>query len=427
MWQGQFWLAMRRVMAVILTIIILPAALVAASSSEPLYEFKGGNNAGRPFDTLIFDQVGNLYGTTLAGGGKICGGDDSPCGTVFKLTHQSNGSWTESVLHRFGGSGDGWAPSAGLIFDSAGNLYGTTTMGGASGRGGTVFMLTPEQNGSWTETVLYSFCQLTNCADGAGPYAALTLDGAGILYGTTVVGGAYDGGTVFKLAPSSGGGRAETVLYSFGGPDGGGFPEAALILDASGNLYGTTSVGGQTCGNNYSCGIVFELTPKANGSWKEHVLYEFSGGEDGGVPYAGLTFDTAGNLYGTTSGINGAGRSTVFELVPKPHGGWKESVLHRFVKDTGITPCSGLTLDTAGSLYGTTFDGDTFNDGVIFQLTREDSGSWAYSVLYSFGDGGLGEHPYGGLVLDQTGNLYGTTSDCAVGDHCVGVVFELTP
>jgi hypothetical protein len=160
---------MRRVMAVILTIIILPAALVAASSSEPLYEFKGGNNAGRPFDTLIFDQVGTLYGTTLAGGGKICGGDDSPCGTVFKLTHQSNGSWTESVLHRFGGSGDGWAPSAGLIFDSAGNLYGTTTMGGASGRGGTVFMLTPEQNGSWTETVLYSFCQLTNCADGAGP------------------------------------------------------------------------------------------------------------------------------------------------------------------------------------------------------------------------------------------------------------------
>jgi uncharacterized repeat protein (TIGR03803 family) len=417
--QKKYWIAMRAILTAM--VLMLPVGAVAASTSKVLYKFKGGNDAGHPFDGLIFDPaVVNLYGTSREGGGSTCGGNNSPCGTVFMLTPNSNGSWKESVLYRFKGGNDGWSPLGGLILDGVGNLYGTTLSGGSS-NAGTVFRLTPSSNGSWTESVLYSFCQLTNCADGIEPLAGVTLDGSGNLYCTTLAGGASGGGIAFKLTPNSEGNWTESVLQSFGGPVNGGQPNAGLIFDAAGNLYGTTSIGGAGGG-----GTVFKLTPNSDGSWTEHVLHTFTGGKDGGGPLAGLTFDAAGNLYGTTSGINGAGRSTVFKLTPKPHGGWKESVLHHFTKDTGANPYAGVTFDTAGNLYGTTVNGGLANDGVVFKLAQQQGGGWTYSVLYPLG-GAPGRHPYGGVILDKTGNLFGTTSDCAVGNHCVGIVFEVTP
>ena len=419
--QMNLWLTMAAILSVVAMVLMLPAGAVAASSSKVLYKFKGGNDAGHPFDGLLFDTVGNLYGTTSQGGG-IC--DGIPCGTVFKLTPNSDGTWKETVLHRFKGGSDGEMPYAGLIFDAAGNLYGTTS-GGGSSRGGTAFGLTPNSDGSWTESVLYSFCQLTNCVDGNAPLAGLTPDAAGNLYGTTNEGGASGGGTVFKLTPNSDGIWTETVLLSFNGHDG-AHPQAGLIFDTAGNLYGSTMLAGGGGG-----GTVFKLTPNSDGTWKEQVLYAFRGGKDGFMPFARLTFDPAGNLYGTTYLGGGSsacqeGCGTVFKLAPKSNGGWKESVLHRFTKNDGATPYAGLTFDAAGNFYGATRNGGSSDDGVVFKLAPRQGGGWAYSVLNVF-QGNPGINPYGDLIFDPAGNLYGTTWDCAVGQKCRGVVFEVTP
>jgi uncharacterized repeat protein (TIGR03803 family) len=266
-----------------------------------------------------------LYGTTYYGGasGTGCGG--SGCGTVFQLAPGTNGKWTEKVLHSFKANGkDGYNPDASLIFDAAGNLYGTTNAGGASDYG-TVFELVPGRNGTWTETVLYSFGQ---GKDGTGPTAGLIFDTAGNLYGTTSAGGTgqcqdYNGniigcGTVFQLTPGTNGKWKEKVLHNFNynGTDG-NVPQAGLTFDLTGNLYGTTQFGGA---NGY--GSVFQLTPGPNGRWRAKVLHSFNAnGKDGYNPYASLIFDVAGNLYGTTvygggSGGCGTACGTVFEIMP---------------------------------------------------------------------------------------------------------------
>jgi uncharacterized repeat protein (TIGR03803 family) len=229
------------------------------------------------------------------------------------------GGWSEKVLHSFNDT-DGAYSSAGLIFDKNGNLYGTTLEGGdygcsASGCG-TVFELTPTAGGGWTETVLLNF----NGSDGSGPQAGLIFDAAGNLYGTTVGGGTncppFGCGTVFELTPTAGGGWTEKVLHSFGNGTDGANPFAGLIFDAAGNLYGTTYGGGTyRCGAS-GCGTAFELTPAAGGSWTETVLYSFSRGNDGFEPEAGLIFDSAGNLYGTTAVGGTYDGGTVFELTP---------------------------------------------------------------------------------------------------------------
>ena len=257
--------------------------------------------------------------------------------------------WNEKVLHSFNDNGqDGGTPEAGLIFDAAGNLYGTTLGGGTYG-GGTVFELTPTAGGGWTEKVLYSFCSQPNCTDGAGPLAGLILDAAGNLYGTTSQGGDYQCpsgtytycGTVFELKPIAGGGWTEQVLHSFDGSGTDGtYPSAGLIFDAAGNLYGTTQVGGY-----YGGGTVFELTPTAGGAWTENVLFSFDG-TGGAVPFAGLIFDGAGNLYGTTYEGGTYSNGTVFELTPTAGGGWTEQVLHGFGNGTdGYYPHAGLIFD----------------------------------------------------------------------------------
>jgi uncharacterized repeat protein (TIGR03803 family) len=403
---------MRKILLLLAMALMVPSGAVAAGSYKVLYTFKGGKNAGHPFDALIFDGNGNLYGTTLEGGGT-CGGN--PCGTVFKLAPNSNGGWTESVLYRFKGGRDGMQPYGSLIFDQAGNLYGTTALGGNAScyHGcGTVFKLAPNSNGSWTESVLHSFCSFAKCADGAVPYSGLIVDSSGNLYGTTFGGGAHDVGVVFKLKANSNGSWAESVLYNFGSV-GGGEPFAGLTFDAGGNLYGTTQGG---------YGLVFKLTPNSNGTWTEHVIHTFTGGKDGAVPWAGLSFDGAANIYGTTSQGGAGNGGTVFKLTRNSKGKWTESVLYQF--GAGALPYAGVTLDASGNLYGATYRGGSAKEGAIFELTPQKGASWGYTALYTF-TGDPVRRPFGGVTFDKAGNLYGTASDC--NKVCRGVVFEITP
>ena len=242
------------------------------------------------------------------------------CGTVFKLTPQSDGSWKESILYSFcseNGCSDGETPSFGaLIFDSAGNLYGTTASGGNQcefGGCGVVFQLTQHADGSWRESALYAFCSLSHCEDGAVPRGSVIFDRAGNLYGTAELGGSgANSGVVFKLTPNPDGSWKEKVLHKFNAGDG-LHPQAGLIFDQPGNLYGTTTFGG----GPVVVGVVFRLAPNSNGGWRETMLHVFRNHGPGAVPSASLTFDPAGNLYGTTSGsANNNTFGSVFEITP---------------------------------------------------------------------------------------------------------------
>ncbi len=371
---------------------------------------------------LIFDAAGNLYGTT-GGGGTDNGG------TVFELTPSPNavgGGWTVKILYSFKFNGeDGVGPLAGLTFDAAGNLYGTNAYRGPSD-GGTVFELTPSPNavgGRWTEKVLHSFGSGT---DGAGPHASMIFDAAGNLYGTTQGGGTYSWGTVFELTPTEGGNWTEKVLYSFNPSGGDGYyPFASLIFDAAGNLYGTTGGGGAS-----GDGTVFELTPTVVGNWTEKVLHSFNF-TDGADPLAALIFDAAGNLYGTTFYGGTYNEGTVFKLTPTAGGGWTEEVLHSFGNGMGASnPYAGLIFDAAGNLYGTTVNGGiytsctygTYGCGTVFKLTPS-GGGWTEEVLHSFGNGTDASNPYASLTFDAAGNLYGTT--VYGGTYGYGTVFEI--
>jgi uncharacterized repeat protein (TIGR03803 family) len=264
-----------------------------------LYQFTWLPDGQVPVGDPIFDEAGNLYGTTVDGG-NYCGQYQDPCGTVFELTPSENG-WTETILYVFQGGNDGFAPGPSLIFDQSGNLYGTTARGGSSDAG-TVFEMTRSGN-QWTETVLYAF-QGGN--DGSNPRGGLIFDHSGSLY-STASGGAYNAGTVFKLTPSNGQ-WTFTVLYTFQGADG-AYPTGNLVMDAAGSLYGTTNEGGS---DNY-CGTVFKLTP-SGGGWTHTLLHAFTCGPDGGEPVnATPIFDANGNLYGTAAcGGTGSGCSPTF-------------------------------------------------------------------------------------------------------------------
>jgi uncharacterized repeat protein (TIGR03803 family) len=416
--------------------LILFAASAHAVTEKVLYSFAdNGKDGQNPLSSLIFDKASNLYGTTYSGGAY--GG-----GTVFELSPKTGGGWTEKVLHSFGNGTDGIEPSVDLIFDKAGNLYGTTTLGGKF-RFGTVFELSPKKGGGWTEKVLHSFN--FNGTDAAEPLAGLTLDAAGNLYGTTAYGGINLVGTVFELKAKAGGGWTEKVLLSFGNGMDGVLPSAGLTFDSAGKLYGTTSLGGNgSCSEG--CGTVFELMPQKGGGWTEKVLHEFTG-NDGELP-AGVVFGAAGNLYGTTafggSGACSGGCGTVFELMPQKGGSWTEKVLHSFTENgkDGYEPTGSLLLDAKGNIYGTTpFGGsgtckeeNSVGCGTVFELKPIAGGKWTEKLLYAFNNNGKdGVGPSAGLIVDASGNFYGTTyfggtGTCKAtnGVGC-GTVFEIKP
>jgi uncharacterized repeat protein (TIGR03803 family) len=412
--------------------LALSGAATAASSYKIIHQFQVPQ---QPIDSLTMDAAGNLYGTTLFGGDPACTFPPGGCGVVWKLG--PNGILT--ILHKFT-STDGANPQGGVIFDPDGNLYGTTAVGGlneCSGLGsplgcGIVFKLAPNPDGTWAETILHEFTG----ADGLSP-RGLIFDQAGNLYGATGGGGANNDGVVFKLAPNPEGPWTVSVLHSFTGPDGEN-PEARLVFDAAGNLDGTTESGGlnecSELGSNLGCGVVFKLAPNPDGSWTESVLHAFTGGEDGWNPDAGLIVDAAGDLYGTTVGGGAYGPGVVFKLESNPDGIWTETVLYSFTGGAdGANPYAGLAFDSAGNLYGTTYAGGGtsacthFGEphgscGVVFKLTPTSSG-WSETVLWKF-LGVIAANPFAPVIFDPKGNLYGTTR---YGTGNKGVVFKITP
>jgi len=320
------------------------------------------------------------------------------------------------IVHEFaGGLTDGAVPNAPIVFDRAGNIYGTTSSGGLY-EAGIVYELF-QSGGQWQEGVLYNF---TGGADGKEPSGPVYLDNAGHLYGVTAEGGSYDRGVVYRLNLAAA--PLEAVLHSFGGP-GDGNNSSAVIGDSAGNLYGTAA------GGAYDEGIVYQLTPhNATFGWKENVLCTFTGGTDGAGPRGGVIFDASGNLYGATytggdvgvTCVQGCG--VIYELTPQSGGNWTGTVLYPVVGTyDGISPLGPVTFDAAGNLYVPTAAGGSNNTGTIDQLSPSNGGFWNETTLISFpNESGLVSN--GGLVLDSQGNIYGTYNQ---DNH--SAVYEVSP
>ncbi len=382
-------------------VVVLVLGPVAAQSAQAqtftvLHSFKGSSDGAAPFAGLVQDTAGNLYGTTHFGG-------SSSYGTVFKVSATSK----ETLLHTFTGPPDGAYPFAKVIRDTAGNLYGTTFYGGRSG-GGTVFKVTA----TGKETILYNFTG--GSSDGCGPYGGLLLDTAGNLYGTTFLCGASGAGTVFKVSKTG----TETLLHSFaGGASDGAHPlYGNLLMDAKGNLYGVTYAGGAS-----DAGVLYMLS--SNGT--STVLYSFAGGTtDGCYPYGTPAMDSAGNFYGTANACGSSGLGIVWKVSQGT-----ETVLHNFAggSSDGADPFAGVVMDTNGNLYGVTLSGGASNYGTVYEL---DEGG-GLTLLHSFA-GSDGKYPTGGLSRDAEGDLFGTTLEgTSGGQGCYGngcgTVWKLTP
>src|SRR6185437_9401206 len=373
-------------------------SVAGAQTFSQIYNFQGGSDGGNPYAGVTRDAAGNLYGTTYSDGNFNC--PNGGCGVVYKIDPQGN----EIPLYSFTGTPDGANPVAGVVADTKGNLYGTTKFGGAKGYG-TVYEVSP----SGAEKILVSF---TGGADGGIPNGGLVMDKGGNLYGTTFDGGSAGFGTVFKLSASG----AFTTLYSFPDMAHGMYPNAALLLDDSGDLYGTTQYGGVS-----DRGTVFKL----DSAGRESVLYSFSGA-DGAYPEAPLVIDGSGNLYGTTTGGGNSDLGTAFRLTP----GGIETVLHSFTgSPDGEYPISGVVLDSAGNLYGTTYQGGrsggagfgSSNAGVVYKIDAAGN----ESLLYTFQGMYDGQWPIGGLTLSPDGkSLYGAAE--MGGSFCCGDVFQIT-
>jgi uncharacterized repeat protein (TIGR03803 family) len=383
----------------VVSLAFLSTSLATAQTETALYNFSGVNTD--PVSNVLFDPAGNLYGGSNSGG-------------VWELTPQPDGTWTAKTL------GAVLYPD-GLVFDSTGDLYVTAIYGRARGQrsDGAIFELLPSASGNWTLKSIHSF----SGTDGQYPDGPLVFDSSGNLFGVTMMGGAYGQGVVFELTREPNGYWKQTILHAFGNAVDGAEPFAGLILDNKGNLYGTTSVGGAN-----GDGTVFELVRGKTGMWPEKILHSFDG-SDGGGPYSGLIFDTVGNLYGTTAGGGAYGFGTAFELTPQSGGGWTHKVLHDFGNGTdGIEPQTGLIFDNAGNLYGTTSEGGADNcqdyyAGNVFELSPSASGQWNETVLANFCDetGGGGVNS---LIFGAHGNLFGTTY--AGGTDDGGIAFEIT-
>ncbi len=334
-----------------------------------LHHFTGGTDGGQPYGGVTVGQHGELFGTTVIGGtGGSCPEDG--CGLVYQLTKGKRG-WHETVIHDFAGA-DGSGPGAGVTMDENGDLFGMTPTGGAYGFG-VIYELAPDDVGGWTFSVVHDF---TGGDDGAGGSAGrLLIDGAGHLFGVATAGGRYGQGTMFEVVPANGnrnladarpGTWALSVHYAFRGEPDAGFPYGALRRDASGNFYGTTYYDGAN-----DLGSVYELTP-TSGEWIERVLYSFEGGSDGSRSVSNVLFDRSGNLYGTTSegGDSNCSCGTIFELMPQPDGSWSEATVHRFAGgfQDGASDYNGLVADAQGRMFGATVHGGSDDDGTIYRF-----------------------------------------------------------
>ncbi|HLZ39324.1 MAG TPA: choice-of-anchor tandem repeat GloVer-containing protein [Candidatus Sulfotelmatobacter sp.] len=414
----QYALKGRSLFVVLGTAIFALAGIGANAQTETvLHQFSGSPDGAYLQSSALLPLGGALYGVAEFGGADNHG-------IVFRLIN-SNGTWDETILYSFTGGSDGSYPIGALIADKAGNLYGVTTDGGSQ-NAGVVFELS-NSGGNWQETVLHNF---GSGFDGANPQGPLVFDSHGNLFGTTVIGGGLNGGTVYEMTPGNGVWN-ETVLHSFGGTNDGFLVYGGLTLDAQGNVYGTASAGGSNPCMGLGCGIVFELVA-ANG-WSENILHQFAGGSDGIYPNSQLVMDKSGNLYGSTvygggvgqcaAGIDTTSCGTVYELA-LANGVWTEKILHRFAGGSGGSqPNSPLTFDSAGNLYGETAQTSSSN-GSLFRMTPQTGGKWAFKLFFNFNSLD-GANPEGGLLVTPGDVLYGTT--IYGGTYSYGVVFAVKP
>lgn len=396
--------------ACVLISALLLTQFAAAQTFQVLHNFTGGVDGATPPYTLAQDATGHLLGTANMGGRN---GD----GVVFRF-EQVNANWVLQPIYNF--SDQDGQPGWGLTLAHDGTIYTVASYASVlGGPCGTAIHLRPSPIpprsvfATWNETALRTYVK----SQEGCPTGNLLLDSSGNLYGVTQTGGPHGWGTVFELA-NTGGTWTETILLAFQGLDDGGNPYAGLIADSAGNLYGTTYAAGAN-----RQGVVFKLTRDVFfGTWTEHVLYTFEGGNDGGQPVAGLIFDNAGNLYGATSSWGTGGGGTVFKLAPSGGGNWTYSVLASFTGSDG--PVASVTMDATGNLYGTTFMDDSYGYGSVFKLTPSGNG-WTYTDLHDFTGGTDGGYPGGGVVLDSSGNLFGTA--VTGGANGLGVLYEITP
>ena len=401
-------------------VLLLAARPTQGQTETVLYNFIGSSDGLHPSASLISDSAGNFYGTTLLGG-QGCPGNQYGCGVVFEISPNGSGGWNQTVLQSFSGPPDAANPwLAPVIFDKVGNLYGTTEFGGTY-NWGAVFKLSPAGAG-WAVSILYSFTggadgghpasalvmdEAGNLYGTTSEYLApgnvfelspsgsgwterviydaptapgLTMDAAGNIYGATT-------STVFELSPDGGGGWTPTVIHTFTGPPGdGSSPTYSPVVDQSGNLYGTTYTGGAA--NN---GTVYKLSP-ANGAWTEEILYSFLGGADGAGPFgAAVVLDAAGNIYGTTSAGGSANDGTVFELSALGNSSYQHTVLWSFSGTDGINPYCTPILDSAGNLYGTASSGGSSNAGVVFEVIRGVAVATTTTLASSLNPSGYGQ------------------------------------
>ncbi len=432
----------RRLLASSINALILALSLgvvllgdpVAAQTFSVIHYFSGGDDGGFSTSGLTMDRAGRLYGTTAGGGSYASQWCADGCGVVFRLV-QSTGGWVVEPLYVFQGAdpAQGLNPFAPITFGPDGNIYGTTMSGGdpicGGGGCGTVFRLAPPPTACknpiclWTETVIHTFGE---GSDGVAPlYGAPLFDAAGNIYGTTTAGGANNKGTVYKLTPSQGG-WTESVIYSFNGAGDGSYPSSSLIFDQQGNLYGTARYGGDlSCDFSQGCGTVFKLSPSGSG-WTETTLYTFEmTGDIGYDPVGALVFDASGDLYGTAPS-GGTNQGTVYELQPSG-GSWTATPLAQFMGNGG--PYAGLTMDANGNLYGTTSASGAYYHGSVFELSKQ-GGTWQLTTLHSFNVDGLeGDQLEGGVLMDASGNLFGTAAQGGTGScvHGCGSIWEITP
>ena len=403
---------------VAMTLILVASAW--AGTETVIYNFCAQTacvDGDQPQGPMVADSSGNhLYGTTFYGGA-------SNIGAVYELTN-SGGTWTETVIYSFLGSnnGDGAYPFGGLAMDAKGNLYGTTEQGGPSNQG-TVFELA-NSGGTWKETVLHSFDDISG-SDGYYPQGTVVLDSGGNLYGTAYAGGKFGDGIVFQLKPS-GSKWIYKVIHTLPGTSGGQAPYAGVVVNPKNDyLYGITYYGGVI----WNVGVVYQIR-EVSGVWISNVVYTLLGDTLGQYSYASLAADTAGNLYGTTNTGGNYNLGSVFKLTLGKNNTFTQKVIYSFkgyaLKDGSAPYYAGVTLDAAGDLYGSTYQGgssaaNNLNYGTVYKLT---AGTYKESVLWSFGTAGDGYYPYHqGIVIG--GKVYGTTTNG--GTHGGGVAYEVTP
>jgi uncharacterized repeat protein (TIGR03803 family) len=384
--------------------VLAMTASAQATTFTVLHAFTGGADGGNPIDGISLDKAGNLYGTTYSGGSAYGG-------TAFELKHSKTG-WAFDTLHPFAGGSDGSSPGARLLKGPDGHLYGTTTQGG--GGAGTVFDLTASMGGGQRkETAIYTF---SGSGNGYQPSDGdLAFDKHGGIFGTTSYGGQYNQGTVFELQHVGKGYNAR-ILHSFGASGDGQIPVAGVILDAAGNLYGTTSAGGSA-----GYGTVYQLS--ASSGYSENVLWNFQAQNDGETPYAGLTFDANGNLYGgaTDGGVNNGG--VIFELSPGASG-WTFNPIYS-TPGWGVSgPFRTPYIDANGNIFGTTHCDGANSAGSVYELNYA-NGQWNYTALHDFTGGTDGAYVFAPPVFDGKGNIYGTTQ--IGGQYGYGVVWEISP